>query len=321
MDDGPIPRGRQGRRALASVDPAPRARSQGEVVGQLPRTPDGAFFELVRSYLDDLSTGERKVADVLLADYPNAGLETAARLAMRAGVSCPTVLRFVARIGFATFSDFQGRVRRDIQESLGSPSRQYASVDRTVAPGDPSFGASVRDTFIDGLSQAFDDLATTELSRVSGIVADRSRRITVIGGRFSKILATYLAAHLQMLRLGVQAVSEDELAVLNSLTSLRRNDILIAFDFRRYDPDVVKFARAYRSSGGEVVLFTDSGLSPIASVATAVFSTPVESVSPFDSLVPGLAMTETLIAAVAIECGDQGRRRVDEFERHRDGLR
>ena len=53
--------------------------------------------EGVRAVLGDFSASERKVARSLLAAYPVAGLETVAQLAERAGVSPPTVVRFVSR--------------------------------------------------------------------------------------------------------------------------------------------------------------------------------------------------------------------------------
>lgn len=63
--------------------------------------------EQVRRALDSLSAGERKVGRALLANYPIAGLETVAELARRASVSSPTVIRFVGRLGFTGYPDFQ----------------------------------------------------------------------------------------------------------------------------------------------------------------------------------------------------------------------
>lgn len=324
MDDHSVHRRAQRRpypRGLTSAHTAPDDDVQDTALTRPRVGKHEPVADLVRSSINELSTGERRVADALLAAYPIAGLETVAQLALRAGVSSPTVLRFTVRIGFPTFSDLQVRLRCEVQESLGSPAKQYESLHDNVAPSHPAFGAGVRDLLVATIHQAFDDLPTGELQRIAETVADRGRRITLIGGRFSKILATYLGAHLQMLRLGVQVINEDELVALNSLASVRKKDLLIAYDFRRYDVEVIKFTRAHHDTGGEVLLLTDSGPSPIAAVASTVLTTPVDSVSPFDSLVPALAMTEALIAATAVLCGEQGRRRVNEFERHRDALR
>ena len=63
--------------------------------------------KLVQAKMDEFSNGERKVARALLAQYPTAGLTTVADLAASAGVSSPTVVRFVTRLGFTGFATFQ----------------------------------------------------------------------------------------------------------------------------------------------------------------------------------------------------------------------
>ena len=64
----------------------------------------GRIGELVRQRQADLSPAERKLARVLLASYPIAGLESVARFAERAGVSAPTVTRFITKLGFRSFA-------------------------------------------------------------------------------------------------------------------------------------------------------------------------------------------------------------------------
>ena len=54
--------------------------------------------ERTREAMGSLTASERKVARALLSMYPVAGLGTVAELAERAGVSSPTVVRFVARL-------------------------------------------------------------------------------------------------------------------------------------------------------------------------------------------------------------------------------
>ena len=89
--------------------------------------------ELVRQRGAELSPAERKLARVLLASYPIAGLESVARLAERAGVSPPTVTRFIAKLGFGGYPDFQAALRREIQERLSSPMARYDAAPRAVA--------------------------------------------------------------------------------------------------------------------------------------------------------------------------------------------
>jgi DNA-binding MurR/RpiR family transcriptional regulator len=63
-----------------------------------------------------------------------------------------------------------------------------------------------------------------------------------------------------------------------------------------------------------VILFTDPWMSPAAEVAEVVIPSRVESPSPFDSMVPALAVVETLIAAVTERLGSSARKRLEAIE-------
>ena len=71
--------------------------------------------------MDELSPAEKKVARTLLANYPAAGLASAAALAKAAGTSTPTVLRLVSRLGIGGYPEFQAQLREEVTEQLSSP--------------------------------------------------------------------------------------------------------------------------------------------------------------------------------------------------------
>src|SRR6266404_6445021 len=88
-------------------------------------TPESRVGELVRHHLATLSPAERTLARVLLASYPIAGLESVARFAERAGVSPPTVTRFITKLGFRGYPEFQEVLRHEVQNRLSSPLERY----------------------------------------------------------------------------------------------------------------------------------------------------------------------------------------------------
>lgn len=276
----------------------------------------GSLDAIVRGSLGALSASERKVGRALLASYPIAGLQTVAELAQRAGVSPPTVVRFVARLGFRGYPDFQRRLQREVQERLGSPLEQYDRDDLRSAVGDLARAARV---FSSGIISTIDDLPRSEFDRVVALLSDPRQRLVLVGGRFSRMLAQYLGAHLLQLRRDVTVLDDGELARLAAVADVRRGDVVVVFDYRRYDPAVVRHARQSAERGAEVVLFTDRWLSPAADVATAVLSAEVAAPSPFDSLVPALAVVETVIAGVTDRLGEAGRERIEAIEAMRDG--
>jgi DNA-binding MurR/RpiR family transcriptional regulator len=271
---------------------------------------------LTRESLAALTVGERKVARALLANYPVAGLETVAQLASRARVSPPTVIRFVARLGFGGYPAFQRALMREVNESIGSPLKQYAQ--KREAQAGREFLPYAASAYVEVLDVTFAELPEAEFRRAVDIVCDPRRVVHVLGGRFSHVLAEYLTSHLHLLRAGVADVPADELGRLALIADAGKADLLIVFDYRRYDTLNVRFAKLMAERGAAIVLLTDRWLSPIADVADVVLPAGVEAPSPFDSLVPALAIVEALVAAVTDRLGDEGRRRLELVESSRE---
>lgn len=278
---------------------------------EMDSATDRPLSALVRESLESLSSGERKVGRAILANYPIAGLETVAELAQRASVSPPTVVRFVSRLGFSGYPAFQRRLVREVHERLGSPLEQYGRAD--LRSGDSDLARSSR-IFSTSIVATLDDLPESEFERAVTLLSDPRRRIRLIGGRFSQLLAEYLGAHLMLLRPDVQVVPGDEFTRLTAVADTRRGDVLVVFDYRRYDQQIVRFSRRAADRGAELVLFTDRWLSPAADVAGTVLPANVDAPSPFDSLVPAMAVVETVIAGVTDRLGETGRQRVEAME-------
>jgi DNA-binding MurR/RpiR family transcriptional regulator len=267
--------------------------------------------ELVRQRTAALSPAERKLARVLLASYPIAGLESVARLAERAGVSPPTVTRFIAKLGFAGYPEFQDALRREIQERLSSPLARYESEGRAGSASLPRASLEAAERNLAATARL---LSEQDFEEIVELLADPRRRVMVLGGRLSATLARHLAAQLHLLRSGVELITAGRSTPMEELVDLRRRDLLVLFDYRRYQPDTIEAARAAAARRAEVVLFTDAWLSPASSSAGHILVTPAENVGPFDSLVGPLAVVESVVAAVLARLGEQAERRMRRIE-------
>lgn len=283
-------------------------------MGEMGDVQHGALTvaEATRQVLGTLSEGERKVGRSLLAMYPVAGLETVAALAARAGVSAPTVVRFVSRLGFEGYPAFQQALMREVQDRMGSPVEQYAE-ERALPMGGKFLPFAARE-YASRVEESFSELPPSEFERAIDLLTAEKMRVHVVGGRFSHVLGAYLTAHLQWLRPGVTVMPSDEFSRVAFVEGVDERDLLVVFDFRRHDPSTVRLAELAHAGGACIVLFTDPWLSPIAEIASAVIPARVESPSPFDSLVPGMALVEATITAVTERLGSRGRRRVEQLE-------
>lgn len=266
---------------------------------------------LLMATLDDLSNSERKVGRALLASYPTAGLTTVADLAERSGVSPPTVVRFVTRLGFTGFPALQRMLVHELNDELGSPLRQLAEKGSGSGTG---VLPATSTAFADMLSTTYDELPESEFTRLATLLSDPSREVRVAGGRYSRLLAEYLVLHLRLLRAGVAMVGSEELDRRTAVVEAGTRTVFLLFDYRRYSESNVRLAEQMVERGATVCLMTDNWLSPVAKVAKVVIPVRVNSASPFDSLVAATAVTESLATAVAGRCGEQGVERLRQVE-------
>ena len=268
--------------------------------------------ELVRQRQASLSIAERKLARVLLASYPIAGLESVARFAERAGVSPPTVTRFITKLGFRGYPEFQEVLRHEVQARLSSPLTRYHGEKAPRATD--SLLTSVLEVSKRNLQATLELLSHHDVEEVVDLLSDVRRRVLVLGGRLSGPLARYLAGQLHLLRPGIALVDPERTAAAQQLIDLRKGDVLVVFDYRRYQADTIESARLVAGQGVNVVLFTDPWLSPASAFARQVVVTSVETVGPFDSLVGATAVLEAVVAAVLAKLGPRAQSRMQSLE-------
>ena len=279
--------------------------------------PAKGVGEAVRERLDSLSPAERKLARVLLASYPIAGLESVARFAERAGVSPPTVTRFITKLGFRGYPEFQESLRHEVQARLSSPLTRFR--DEPAPRGTDSVLNDALAVASANLKATLDVLSHRDANEAVERLSDVRRGVWVLGGRVSAPLARYLAAQLHLLRPGIGLVDAERSSPAQQLIDMRKADVLVVFDFRRYQADTIESARMASAQGCNVVLFTDPWLSPASAYARQVIITSVDTVGPFDSLVGAMAVVEAVVAAVLGRLGARAQSRMQTLERLRAG--
>jgi DNA-binding MurR/RpiR family transcriptional regulator len=273
----------------------------------------GTLATGVRARLGELTPTERRAAHVLLSNYPFAGLETVAQFASRAGVSAPSILRFVARLGFSAYADFQRRLKEELEAQLQSPLMKQASGGRQGAPFSDFANAVVAN-----LNHTFESIASAEFQAILSLLADTKRHVHVVGGRITEAIALYAVRHLRVIRPDVALVEGQAATWRDQVIDFGKRDVLVVFDIRRYQEDVIALAEEAAERGTTIVLFTDQWLSPIARIAKHVISARIAVPSNWDSTAAIFAVVEALVAAVTKELWDVAEARMKALEELRE---
>jgi DNA-binding MurR/RpiR family transcriptional regulator len=146
------------------------------------------------------------------------------------------------------------------------------------------------------------------------LLADTKRRLWFGGGRFSRLGAEYLYLLLRMLRPGCAMIADAAASRAVDALEIGKHDVVVLFDYRRYQADTVAVARLAADRGGIVVAITDAWLSPVVESARHVLISSSASFSPIDSMLGGFALVEVIAADVLTALGDAGRERLERVE-------
>jgi len=268
--------------------------------------------EKIRTQFDQFTPAERELANTLIANYPMAGLGTIMELANAAKVSTPTVMRTVKKLGFKGFPAFQTALHAELKQTLSDPIDKHDNWASDV-PAEHilnQFATAISKNLRQSLKQvdhkAFDDTVA--------LLTQKSRSVHIVGGRITHAFADYLQTHLQVIRKNIHMLPASSGLWPHHLLNVNEGDVLVIFDVRRYEADLLELAKLATERNVKIVLFTDQWLSPITSYATHYFSCRIKAPSGWDSGVVTLFLIESLIAAMEEKLWPEASSRLKELE-------
>ncbi len=255
-----------------------------------------------------LTTAERRVAEVVLANPQLVAFGTVAELAEAAGSGAATVVRLASKLDYDGFTALQSSVQHDLANQLRPAAERIR---------EPSTSDAVNRHLqleVGNVRSTLDGLDAEALADVDAHLADPTARVFVLSGDASRGVATQFVADLGALRDGVSLLDGNDVAVRRLVSLIRPGDVLVSIDLRRYDRWVVDTAKAARAAGAWAVAVADSVLSPLAAGAQRTLVVSAAGAGPFDSHVGTLALLNVLVAGVADRLRAHATERLDAME-------
>ncbi|CAN7238354.1 MurR/RpiR family transcriptional regulator [Aminobacter aminovorans] len=266
--------------------------------------------ELITEKIDTMPAGERRAAQTLIASYPLIGLKTVAEFSQQAGVSSPTILRFVARLGFQNYPEFQSALQDELAAQLQSPASRTTTTPSLL----PASTAPILEAVLENIRETFRHISDRQLADIVTQLAGPKGHVYLVGGRFTDPLARYMAAHLNLIRPDVTHLVGQESLWRDKLIDMSKRDTLLIFDIRRYQDSLIRFAEKAHARGATIVLFTDQWLSPIARFARHVIAGRTAVPSAWDSSSALFVAAETVIGALTSKLETEAARRIRAIE-------
>lgn len=252
--------------------------------------------KLISQNSENFTSTEHKLSAALLADYPFAGLKPIQDLSELTKISTASISRFVNKIGFKGYTEFQRQLIEELKASQRSPIDLYETRQPVSCDNFTDFVGRATQL----MEMATETVTSAQFELLCNLFADEQRSIFVIGGRVSDTIAQFFSRHLRQIRPRVYHLPSDPETWPEYILRMKPKDILVIIDFRRYQANLSSLAKyAVKENNTQVVLFTDKWLSPIAGSAKHIFGLPIEIGTVWDSYVSTFALIEAMLARTA----------------------
>jgi DNA-binding MurR/RpiR family transcriptional regulator len=264
---------------------------------------------LIKGTWSAMTATDRKVARVLLSHYPLVGLQTLAEVSEMADVSAPSVIRFVKKLGFNGYPDYQKTLYAEIgdllakREPADSRSDNWHLPERVRRQYDELSGA---------IQETFSLLHEAELVGAARLISDHGKRVSVVGGAVSTPLAEVLHQRLMTLRPNCGLLSADPLKRSERLIDVNKRDVIIVIDLKPYDSDLAAFARLAGERGAQLVVFTDNDVASITEAVRFVFVAAARTAA-LTANTTVVCLIEVLLAEIQRSIGEPADERLRQF--------
>lgn len=268
--------------------------------------------ERIRAVYSTLSKGQKKIANAVLNDYDKVAFLTAARLGDLVGVSESTVVRFADELGFEGYSQFQFAVQELVRIRL-TPNQRIEVTKQRIGRGDIIDNVMTSD--INKIKYTLENLDRQAFSAsVDAILS--AKNIYITGARNSEPLARLLSYNLSLIFDNVKLVVPTSSAeVFEQMYSISEEDTMIAFSFPRYSSKMINGIKFAKRKNANIVVFTDSVVSPLVEYADCVLIAQSDMASFMDSLVAPLSIINAIIIEITARREKEITKRFDDLEK------
>ena len=281
----------------------PKTKEEHSIVARI-----GRHYEL-------LPKSERKLADLIL-DFPGdiAGY-SATELSELSGVSKAAVTRLIRRLGFSNFEEAR-RMARDAKD-WGSPLYLLSH-----APEPAEIHGALKhhmERDVANMARTFEAINEKQIKHIVTAIGG-AQKLYLLGLRNSHYLAAYARWQFIQLRDDVHLMAQGGETLSENLAGLGKDDLLIAFGFRRRRAPFRKALEQAHSMGVPILYITDPTAGPTVNYAKWVLQVDVAGVGVFDSYTAAMSLIHHLCSALLTKTGQAGRERLKRIEDLHDAL-
>lgn len=268
--------------------------------------------ERLRAHYAQLTPQEQRVTDFIFDHFDDLISYNSAELARLSGVSKATVSRLFKRLGYASY-----RVMREEVRTLRQSGMPLTD-NRDAVQGNTLLSRHYKQEMAN-LTHWVSQLDSLQLGEVINAMV-RAPRILLLGLRNSYPVALHLRQQLLQVRQQVQLVPQTGQTLAEELVDVTQRDLVIVVAFRRRPKVIREILLQMQIQGVPTLLICEPQAQSILPLARWRLTTPLDSVSAFDSYSSAMSLASLLSNALLHEMLAQGRQRIHQIADLYDSL-
>lgn len=255
------------------------------------------LMKRIQENLQDMSKGQKLIANYIVQHYDKAAFMTAAKLGEVVGVSESTVVRFAIELGYEGYPKLQKILQELIKSKLTAVQRIEVSSSRI---SEDNVLKSVLNSDMEKIKITLEEVNQDSFNATVESIL-KAKRIYILGVRSSAPLASFLGFYFNIIFDNIRLVHTTSVSeMFEQIINVSPEDVVIGISFPRYSKRTIKAMEFVKSQGAKVIAITDSTESSLAKNADHALIARSDMASFVDSLVAPLSIINALIVAVGM---------------------
>ena len=211
-------------------------------------------YQEIQDRYDSFPRQQKKIADFILTNVSEVIYYPLSRIAGEIDVSKASIVRFAKNLGFTGFPEFRENLFSNYKEIFSPGNRVRNLIDDFK--GEELNYKSITEQEIYYLMKSVNTVDDNSfLGTVNHIC--RADSVHVMGVGPNEMLGRHLSFRLNRFGVDVKHHKEGGIHLLERLTSVKKNDVAIAYNFNRISDDLKMFIRVMKKNNIPVILVTD----------------------------------------------------------------
>ncbi|MGL4391880.1 MAG: MurR/RpiR family transcriptional regulator [Fusobacteriaceae bacterium] len=266
------------------------------------------FLEYLKTNYNSFSKSDKKIVDFIKFHENRLAFINITEIASEVKTSPATITRFVHKLGYTKYSDFQKVFQKEVEAKDAPMKKLKTSIE-------DSLRENVLQDVVETNIELLKSMNCAELEKKIDTAIEwikKSRKIYILGARGSYSLAYHLYYILKEFRDGVELLISGASDFTDKLVFSEKDDLLFAISFHPYTNFTCQVTEFFKENKNKIITLTDKDNSVLANLSDLVITS--KNSGKAHTYIPSFAVLNALLLKLGVENKEETFTRLDRLE-------